>query len=133
VRGIERLISRFLILDSAQLGTYGTFLAIKKLKPQNVLNGCRSQYISCYEGQPRQSKRERTRGGLTWQTIVNQIKVVSRGAANKVAASEVAVNRVAVKGAVSRLAVSRAIKTRSKAAAVKANAKLCSNGNVSWL
>ena len=59
--------------------------------------------------------------------------VVSREAANK-EASEAAVNRVAVnRVAVSKLVVSKGIKGTSKVAAVKANTKLRSNGNVSRL
>jgi len=74
------------------------------------------------------SKTKRTREGEKWQTIVNQIKVVL----SRVAASEVAVNKVAAKAAVSR-PVAKAIKETSKAAAVKANARVISNGNVGRL
>ena len=56
------------------------------------------------------------KGRGTWQTIVNQIKVVrSRAAANKVAAS---------KAGVSRRVVSKATRETSKAAAGKANVRL---------
>jgi len=52
--------------------------------PQNVLNGCR---LLCVQFRRARYQKRTNKGRVTWQTIVNQIKVVrSRGAANKVVA-----------------------------------------------
>ena len=76
-------------------------------------------YISCYVNWDDRGNRT-DKGGQSWQTIVNQIRVVrSREAANRVAA-----RNVVIKAAVSRL-VSKATRGTSKAAAAgKANARL---------